>query len=271
MISNNIETQELNAEEILSPQQIDPTIIIEEGYQVKELNSIVYLPPPNNQRELIARLDAILGRKLDELSLLAQVPLPSNLSGKGFVGQICEVYLGAHAGNLPLPDFIDLNIELKTLPINNKWMPEESTYLCMVDLNPQRFISFEQSTLYHKLKHILFVLVLSPKDTLIKDKRIVGYFFYTPSNSELEAFKADYNEFNELIMNGKVNDINGSLGNLLQMRPKASSGKSILSTHDADNNLIYTRPKGYYLRRFFTTKLCQRFLEAQQHPIQTLL
>lgn len=235
-----------------------------------ELYSPLYFAPPKDKATLIDRLDLIVGRSIGQLATLAQVPIPnSNISGKGFCGQIIELFLGANAHNLSEPDFIDLQIELKTIPVNTDLKPQETTFICSADINPTRYIPFENSPLYHKIKHILFVLLLAPKGMDLKERRILGYFFYQPPQAELEKIATDYNEFCELIFSSQARNINGSLGNIIQMRPKAANSNTFTKIRDGQGNTTYASPKGYYFRSSYTTKLIQNFL-AQTDQTNTL-
>lgn len=232
-----------------------------------ELLSPLHFPSPTSKEELTYRLKLIMGRSLGELAALAQVEVPHNIMGaKGFAGQIIEVFLGAHARNLSVPDFMELGIELKTISLSYDLSLKESTYICMADLKAQRFIPFYESSLYHKLKSLLFVLVLAPPELPLVQRPILGYFFYQPTKSELALIESDYNEFNELICSGQSAAITGSMGSVIQMRPKALNSKVTTLVRDERGNLIATTPKGYYLRADFMRSLVARFLHQQDLP-----
>ena len=231
----------------------------------KELNSLLKLSQPKTRADLIKRLDLIMGRSLSELAFLSGVDSPyNNRAGKGFAGQLTEIFLGADAGTLSEPDFTNLGIELKTLPVGFDLMPAQSTFLCMADLNPERFIPFEQSHLYHKLRHMLFVILLAPKGAKITERRILGYFFFKPDNQTLKLFEQDYNEFNELILNASAREIDGSAGNVIQMRPKAAASSEYIKVRDVSGNFTTTYPRAYYLRPWFTKKLMQDFMSMNK-------
>lgn len=233
-------------------------------YYKKKLQSILKIDPPRDRLELCTRLNMLVGYSIAELAALAHLPLPEqSSSGKGFVGQLIEIFLGANASNLPLPDFVNLNIELKTIPLGTDMMPQESTFLCVADLNREGFVSFEKSQLYHKLKTILFVLVLAPKNSQIAKRRILGYFFFSPHGKTLETMREDYNELIGLINEGRTQEINASMGTIIHMRPKAANAQELTSVRDQDGNIIQTRPRGYYLRRAFTKELMEHFMKEQ--------
>lgn len=244
---------------ILNPQVIRASSHVPK-YR-KELNTMLSFKPPKTKDELITRLNHITGRSLSELAVLAGTDSPyNNSAGKGFAGQLMELYLGAAAGNLSEPDFINLGIELKTLPVGFDLMPAESTFLCMADLSPERFIPFEHSALYHKLKSVLFVILLAPKGAKMVERRVLGYFFFTPNDEQLKLFEQDYNEFNELILNASAREIDASNGNIIQMRPKGAGSQDYIRVRDESGNFTTTYPRAYYLRPFFTKQLMADFM-----------
>ncbi|MEG7688999.1 MutH/Sau3AI family endonuclease, partial [Listeria monocytogenes] len=76
-------------------------------------------PPPENERQLFERAQALAGASFGELAARAQLPIPKDLKrDKGWVGMLLELYLGAMAGSKPEQDFPELGIELKTIPVD---------------------------------------------------------------------------------------------------------------------------------------------------------
>ncbi len=236
----------------------------------KELESPLSFSEPQSMEVLLQRLKHIMGRSIAELSALAQLQVPlSSSSAKGYVGQLIELFLGSTAHNLPGPDFIKLGVELKTMPVGYDLMPQESTFVCSADISAKSFIPFTQSDLYHKLKHVLFVLIFAPRNSTgsasnsIGQRRVLGYFFFKPNQQQLGQLEADYNEFNEIIFAGRAHEIDASYGNLVQLRPKGMSGKDVVPIYDSEGHLTFTRPRGYYLRTSFTRNLMQTVLQEQ--------
>ena len=236
---------------------------LEEMYR-KELQSPLHFAPPLTKAELVQRLQRLIGRSLGELAALAQVPVPTGMMGaKGFAGQLIELFLGANAKNLPVPDFMELGIELKTLSLNYDLSLKDSTFICMADLKAERFTPFSQSALYHKLRDLLWVLVLAPTELPLAQRPILGFCFYQPSPQELAQIEADYNEFNELICSGRSTQITGAMGTIIQLRPKALNSQITTQVRDERGNFVATTPKGYYLRAEVTRKLIAQFKHEQ--------
>ena len=74
--------------------------------------------PPSTEQELLARARDLAGKTLGELAWKHGRSVPKDLRrAKGWFGQLIEETLGATAASLAEPDFQQLGIELKTIPI----------------------------------------------------------------------------------------------------------------------------------------------------------
>lgn len=206
------------------------------------------------------RVRAIAGRKLSDLAISMNLDIPENLQReKGWVGQFIEKLLGANAGNKPEPDFINLGIELKTLPINNKGNPSESTYVCVVPLSHTEGLNWQNSLVRAKLNHVLWIPIEADKK-LALDQRRVGMGFLWQPNAEIEAKLAgDYNEFIERISLGEVESITADQGNLLQIRPKAANASVLTAGIGNEGQAIRTLPRGFYLRPALTREIISQW------------
>ncbi|HEX5658624.1 MAG TPA: MutH/Sau3AI family endonuclease, partial [Polyangiales bacterium] len=86
------------------------------------------IAPPASLDELAARVRALEGRSIAELGTEAEgAPM---VRRKGIAGQVLERALGADAGSRAVPDFVELGVELKTIPIGANGLPRESTFVC---------------------------------------------------------------------------------------------------------------------------------------------
>src|SRR5262249_39636744 len=93
-------------------------------------------PSPETQAELFARARALAGMTLGAIAEDHGVVAPSELlRAKGWAGQLLERALGASAASRAEPDFQRLGIELKTLPIDARGRPRESTFVCTIALS----------------------------------------------------------------------------------------------------------------------------------------
>lgn len=223
---------------------------------------------PKTFEELIRRLNSLVGKTICQLAQSANVSVPiSPVHGKGFVGELLEILLGASAKNQSIPDFPKLGLELKSIPVDSSFKVLESTFLCHAPLSNIRNLTFENSTVYSKIKRVLFVIVNGQRDLDFENRRVLGYFFYTPGANDMQQLKTDFNELYELVKTGCVESISARLGHIIQMRPKGADGKALTECTGPDGSIIKTRPRGFYIRRKFTQKLVSDFV-AKSLPIQ---
>ena len=214
--------------------------------------------PPKNQAILLSRAHAIAGQTVEQIAELYGIAIPNTLRrSKGFIGQMLEYALGANADNQAKPDFQDLNIELKTLPLNNNGHPRESTYVCSIPSNLKNYETFEHSWLRQKLNHVLWVPVQGEPSIPIH-KRLIGTpFLWQPSTAITAVLKKDFDELMEMLSLGKLETLTAHHGNYLQIRPKAANSRVLFSKINSDGYPTYTVPKGFYLKTRFTKMIIE--------------
>lgn len=211
-----------------------------------------------SEHELLTLAAALSGQSLGELAASINVPAPQNaLRAKGWVGELLEILLGTTAGNRAVPDFEALGVELKTLPLTSKLLPKESTFVCSAALNKPDIGEFEQSTVYKKLRKVLWIPFEADTTVEITLRRIGVPFLWQPSGQDLALLKRDWEEHMETISLGQIDQIDGRRGKYLQLRPKAFSSHNRTQTFDAEGNRLLSNPRGFYLRSSFTKKILQ--------------
>jgi len=213
-------------------------------------------PSPKSATELLQLTENIAGLCLGELAHRFNWPIPDNLKhNKGWVGQFLEFLLGTTAGNLSEPDFQELGIELKTIPLNSNHKARETTYVCVVPLLNHSGLQWQDSCVYKKLKKVLWVPIEANPDLALADRKVGQAFLWSPSEDEMDALQTDWEEFMELISLGQVESITAHQGEFLQIRPKAANA-SVITTGIGENGLKkQTLPRGFYLRTLFTNKI----------------
>ncbi|MCP3672909.1 MAG: DNA mismatch repair endonuclease MutH [Gammaproteobacteria bacterium] len=221
--------------------------------------------PPQDIEQLKQRVQIIAGMTLSELAVSVNISVPDDLRReKGWVGQLVEKVLGATAGNKAEPDFINLGIELKTLPIDKKGRPSESTYVCVVPLKHTKGLHWENSLVKAKLNHVLWIPVESDKQIHLANRKVgMGIFWQANNETEL-ALADDFNEFIERISLGEVESITADQGNLLQIRPKAANASVVTQGIGDEGQFIKTLPRGFYLRPAFTKKIISDWRSGTQ-------
>jgi DNA mismatch repair protein MutH len=209
--------------------------------------------------QLLQRCQAIAGLTLGQLAAQLQLSVPANLKrNKGWVGQLLEIALGAEAGSQAIPDFPNLGIELKTLPINAQGKPLESTYVCVAPLTGVTSQTWQQSWICQKLQHVLWVPILAERHIPVAERIIGSGFYWRPSPTESQALQQDWEELMELITLGGIDQIRGAHGKVLQLRPKAADSNALTNAVGANGESIQTLPRGFYLKASFTAAILQR-------------
>ncbi len=221
-------------------------------------------PEPKSVDELMTRARDVAGLTLGELGARVAVDLPEESArGKGVAGQILEKVLGASAGSRAEPDFVNLGIELKTIPLDATGKPKESTFVCSISLSSMADTDWEGSTVLKKLSKVLFVPVEAASETPLCDRRVGRAYLWTPNADEQRLMRADWERLAEMIAAGDVEQITGHLGEVLQVRPKAPHGRSRRRAPDEEGAVQWTMPRGFYLRPRFTGAVLARLRAAE--------
>jgi len=217
------------------------------------------LGKPQSTAELLSACQRIAGLTLGQLAAELQLKIPENLQkDKGWVGQLMEQALGASAGSQALPDFPQLGIELKTLPINQQGKPLESTYVCVAPLTGVTGQQWLDSWVCRKLSHVLWLPILAERQLPLKDRVIGQGFLWQPNPEQQALLKQDWEELMELISLGGIANIRGAHGKVLQLRPKAADSRALTRAIGANGEPIQTLPRGFYLKSSFTHAILQQ-------------
>ncbi len=215
--------------------------------------------PPLDEAELVARAAALAGLRLSELAARWNAPVPPDLRrAKGFVGSLVERALGATAGSRALPDFPELGIELKTLPVDRLGVPVESTFVCTIPLTEIGQVEWAESRVRRKLSNVLWVPVEGERQIAVGERRIGQALLYRLTEEDEAVLRADWEELAGYIGRGHVEAVTGHVGRFLQIRPKAAHSRARRVGFDAEGAPFAALPKGFYLRPSFTRALLER-------------
>lgn len=214
--------------------------------------------PPRSETELLARARRLAGLSLGQLARELGCRPPENLRRhKGWIGELLERALGASAGSLPEPDFPQLGIELKTLPVTRAGLPRESTYVCTVPLEAHGE-TWETSWVRRKLQHVLWFPVEAEPGTALAERRLGTPLLWSPDAAQEEGLRADWEELMDMVCLGDLEAITAHHGTWLQIRPKAANARALTAGFGADGERILTLPRGFYLRTTFTAAILRR-------------
>jgi len=211
---------------------------------------------PETEHELMEAARGLAGQRLGDLAKQCHRRVPTSFhQSKGWVGQLIEMMLGTDAANRSEPDFVKLGVELKTIPIDHKGRPKETTFICTASLTQMGGWAYIDSRVCKKLSRVLWVPVQADPDTEIGQRMVGNPLLWSPSMDDERVIRADWEYFANKIANGYVETISASEGEYLQMRPKGANSKSRGWGIDEDGASVKTSPKGFYLRARFTAKL----------------
>lgn len=212
-------------------------------------------PPPVSVAELVARAEALTGRTLREVGeRLGEGAPSSGLRGKGKAGELVERALGATGGPRAEVDFPGLGVELKTIPLDARGVPIESTYVCRVRVDDAEFAEWETSWVRAKLARVLWVPLL---DRAGGERTLGAPVLWSPSDAQSMQLQSDFEEIMGLIGVGRVEDVTARIGVFLQLRPKAADGTPRALAFDREGAPVRTVPRGFYLRATFTRAILQ--------------
>ncbi|WP_439259427.1 DNA mismatch repair endonuclease MutH [Lonepinella sp. BR2930] len=216
---------------------------------------------PQTEQELLQRANAIAGLTFAELAEELGIIVPPDLKrDKGWVGQLIETALGAKAGSKPEQDFVHLGIELKTIPINSNGYPLETTFVSLAPLVQNSGVDWQHSHVKHKLSKVLWIPVQGERQIPLAERYIGSPILWQPNSQQEQQLRRDWEELMDYIVLGKVAQINGTLGDVLQLRPKGANSRAITKGIGKNGEMIDTLPLGFYLRKEFTAEILQNFL-----------
>ncbi|OGV25720.1 MAG: DNA mismatch repair endonuclease MutH [Legionellales bacterium RIFCSPHIGHO2_12_FULL_37_14] len=209
-----------------------------------------------NEKSLLTNCIAIEGLTFAQVAMqLKTQPAAATIMRKGWVGQAIERLLGLENNSQAGPDFIQLGIELKTLPLNAAMKPTESTFVTGISLLNLHKETWVTSRCFAKLKRVLWVPVEGDKSIPFLARRIGKAFLWSPNIDEEQVLQSDWTFLTTLISLGRTSLIDAKLGEYLQVRPKAATGKSLTFGYNEKGQKELTLPRGFYLRTSFTAKI----------------
>jgi DNA mismatch repair protein MutH len=206
--------------------------------------------PPKDEADLLLRAHALVGRSVESLSRDFQLDIEGDpRRSKGKVGALVERALGATGGPHRVLDFPGLRIELKTVPLGDRAMPRESTFVCTLSLIDADRAEWATSWVRAKLARVLWVPVqIDPGGA----RRIGRPLLWSPSPEQEQGLALDFEEIVGRVGAGDIEGLTARVGRWLQLRPKAAHGGMRTDAPGIDGEIVPTVPRGFYLRARFT-------------------
>ena len=183
-----------------------------------------------------------LAKKIKDIKFF----LPKSIN-KGTTGILFEELAGIKKSS----DCLDCEDgEIKTYPLKiintknkindkRKYIPTETIAITMIDKNKILNEEWKESRLYKKIKNILFI-GYEREDNYIIFKRI--QLMNENEKRHKELYKIFENDYNLIQKSYQENNVNGSIGKLIQSRTKGKGGKA-------------KKTRAFYFRPFLMDKL----------------
>lgn len=223
--------------------------------------SPVWMSPPADEAELFGRASRWAGSRLSEAAAAEGGEAPQALlKAKGWTGQLMERLLGATASSRAEPDFPELGVELKTLPVTRLGRPCESTFVCTIPLAEIGSVEWRDSRVRRKLARVLWIPVEGERSIPIGERIIGQAFLWSPSAADEALLRFDWEELSGMIGRGDVDSITGHIGKCLQVRPKAANSRARRWATGRDGERLKALPRGFYLRASYTAEILKQNL-----------
>lgn len=221
---------------------------------------LVRAAPPGDLWALLDRARQLTDQTVGALwDRHGQGPLPDLRRHKGLVGQLIEAALGASGGSDAQPDLPHLfapdgspGVELKTVPLQPSGRPAESTWVSRLPMRGA-LVPFAESSVARKLACVLWIPLDAGPD--VAQRRLHEPRLWQPDWTTWQHLQADYDAALELLAAGRTDELNGRLGELLQVRPKAANARSRVEGSDAEGRPTDVLQRGFYLRPGFVEQV----------------
>lgn len=234
-------------------------------------------PTPKDEGELLRRAKDLQGVSLAEIARTLGVELShAGLRSKGKAGEIVERALGARGGSGAHVDFPELGVELKTVPVDARGRPRESTFVCTFPLAEADRATWASSWVRRKLGCVLWVPLVfetqsSGRTSIVgtasgsgrraSDKasspRVGEVVLWRPTPLQEAVLAADFDEIVGMVGAGRVEELCARVGRWLQVRPKAAHGRARTLAFGPESEPTSALPRGFYLRARFTKAILE--------------
>ena len=142
--------------------------------------------------------------------------------------------------------------------MNSNGLPRESTYVCIVQLDPENLGNWHDSLVRKKLSRVLWIPYEAESDIPIGARRIGNPVLWQPDVEQEQQLREDWQELTDMIVFGNIDQISSSMGKYLQIRPKAANAKMTTIDHNQPGAGTVTLPRGFYLRTRFTGQIINK-------------
>lgn len=191
----------------------------------------------NTLQELLNRAEELKGKFISELKLQLDV------NDKGAIGKIIEENgFGIKNNSEAKPDFQDLGIELKVVPLKESSKGElsvkERTKVCLINYHQIIESTWETSHAKEKLNHVLFVFYQYNKENKLASKIKDYYLFELRNQLDEPIIQSDWYRTKKLVQDGKAHQLSESQNKILAASRSGAGGIELSKQPTQPNALI---------------------------------
>jgi DNA mismatch repair endonuclease MutH len=184
----------------------------------------------NSYNEVRQALDPVVGVPFRDLAPVLGISLsPDPRRRKAAGGHLVESLLAIARNSIPRPDLERLGTEVKTLALNTQSRPRENTKVTAFNLaHAKAEGDFRGSTVFSKLRSILFVPVMKAHNDSPDFWYLRPPFLWLPSEEQLEQMDEDYEQVHRSAKAEDWTRLSGRTGRFLTLNTSDSTtaGKS---------------------------------------------
>lgn len=223
-----------------------------------------------SQHELLAHALTLNGSTSRALAVAigaAEFNSSAIATGKTGVGALVEEFFGKPPDNLSQPDFPELGIEMKTLPMKMSgasWTVKEPTSITQIDYFRLLDEAWPDASVREKISHILWV----PYEHNTYDKRLAQFrraFLWQPPETDWPLFGVDYDRVRAEVDAGRAHLLSESMCRFLAPRRKGAKG----STRKQPRSDILAKTRAWAFKPPYTRPILERHVLGK--PLVSLL
>lgn len=225
---------------------------------------------PADEGSILQRASQLVGLTVrDIIDRSPNIKKLTVLSGKGAIGNIVEKFWFGIANNpLPEPDFAEVGIELKVIPLeasSTGLTVKERTKICAIDYHKLIDEKWDTSHAKKKLKKILFIYYkYDSKDPSLS--KVVHYDLWQLGGPDEVIMRTDWEAVQDKVYKGFAHHISESMSRVLAACRSGQGGRDKNGRlRDQVGQPKSTAPamrRAFALKQAFTK---QRWLELHKH------
>jgi len=168
-------------------------------------------------------------------------------TNKGALGEIIEKHLfNLPKNNKKEADFKEAELELKVTPVkelkDGSITSKERLSLSMIDYNEIINETWDNNSLFKKIKYILLMFYLYEEEKEVEDYIFELIKIWSPSKADLLRIEKDWNIIKEKINRGEAHKL--SEGDTMYLAASTKGGAKT-KPREQPNNIIKAKPRGF--------------------------